>query len=223
MSPKLEAKALCYQLPDKTILNDVSFSLTQGEVLAIAGPSGSGKSCLLRLLNRLNEPTAGTVYLDGHDYRQLSPQQLRQRVGYIPQTPALQPGTVLENVTIGPRLRGETVAEEFAQHLLTRLHLTGYDNHEVSRLSGGEQQRVAIARTLLNQPEILLLDEPSSSLDHDTQQELERFLQELIHSYEVTCVLVTHDEMQAKRLAQRMVRLEKGAMVAMEELKPVVP
>ncbi len=222
MTPKLEAKSLSYQVSEKTIINNVSFHVTQGEILAIAGPSGSGKSSLLRLLNRLNEPTAGTVYLDDQDYRQLSPQQLRQRIGYIAQTPALQPGTVLENVTIGPRLRGETVTEETAQQLLTRLHLTDYDNYNVSYLSGGEQQRVAIARTLFNQPEVVLLDEPTASLDHHTQQELETFLQELINSSQITCILVTHDETQAKRLAQRMIRLKNGAMVALEELKPVV-
>ncbi|AZH24028.1 ABC transporter ATP-binding protein [Haloplanus aerogenes] len=209
----LRADNLGFEVEGDRILDEVSLDVASGETIAIVGPSGAGKSSLLRLLDRLDEPTEGTVYLDGTDYRTLDPQQLRKRVGLVPQNPALRSGTVRENVTIGPRLRGETVSEERLADLLDAVGLAGYADRETSDLSGGEAQRVAIARTVVNDPEVILLDEPTASLDSAAEAEVERLLSDLLASGGRTVVLVTHDERQAERLADRVVRMRDGRIV----------
>lgn len=218
MDAKLEAKTLSRVVDGDRIVDGVSFALTEGSVLAVLGPSGSGKSSLLRLLNRLDEPTDGTVFLDGTDYRDLPPQEVRRRIGSVPQSPALRDGTVSENVTIGPRLRGESVAAGTVEDLLRRMNLGGYADRDVADLSGGEAQRVAIARTLITEPEVLLLDEPTSSLDSASEEQVETLLERHIHETDLTTVLVTHDDSQAHRLADRVALLEDGRL---ESIGPV--
>lgn len=217
MAPKLEAHNLSYSVEEELIVDRVSFSVAEREVLAVIGPSGAGKSSLLRLLNRLDEPTEGTVYLDGRDYREIDPGTLRQRIGYVPQQPALRDESVYENVTTGPRLRGEEVDDEDVQRLLAQVDLIGYESREAVDLSGGEQQRIAIARSVFNRPEILLLDEPTSSLDADAESQVETLLGNLIAEFSLTVILVTHDRMQAKRLAERVAVLEKGRIASIGE------
>ena len=209
----LRAENLCFEIEEEHILDGVSLDVASGETVAIVGPSGAGKSSLLRLLDRLDEPTGGTVYLDGTDYRTIPPERLRKRVGLVPQNPALRSGTVRENVTIGPRLRGETVREERLSELLAAVGLGGYADRSTSDLSGGEAQRVAIARTVANAPEVLLLDDPTASLDSAAEAEVERLLADLLASGDRTVVLVTHDERQAERLADRVARLRDGRIV----------
>jgi len=204
------ADELSYEAGGERILDRVSLDVASGETVAIVGPSGAGKSSLLRLLDRLDEPTGGTVYLDGTDYRTLPPETLRKRVGLVPQDPALRGGSVRENVTIGPRLRGKTVSEARLSELLDALALSGYADRDASELSGGEAQRVAIARTVVNEPDVLLLDEPTASLDSAAEAEVERLLADLLADGDLTVVLVTHDERQAERLADRVARLRDG-------------
>jgi putative ABC transport system ATP-binding protein len=185
----------------------------KAEILAIVGPSGSGKSSLLRLLNRLDEPTEGNVYLDGGDYRQLAPRELRRRVGMVMQRPYLFAGTVLDNMRFGPRQRGEDLSPTAAEELLAGVGLSGFASRDVSNLSGGEAQRVSFARALANSPEVLLLDEPTSALDDDAKREVEAVIQRIGHEQGVACVLVTHDAAQAARLAERVLVLESGRIV----------
>ena len=147
------------------IVNDVSLDVRHGELLGIVGASGSGKSSFLRLLNRLDEPTSGTVFLDGQDYRQLPPRELRRRVGMVTQRPFLFPGDVASNLRFGPLQRGETLPDGEVSALLERVGLPGFATRDVINLSGGEQQRVSLARALANRPRCLLLDEPTSALD----------------------------------------------------------
>jgi putative ABC transport system ATP-binding protein len=209
----LRADELSYEIDGERILDRVSLEVASGETVAVVGPSGAGKSSLLRLCNRLDEPTGGTVYLDGTDYRTIDPQTLRKRVGMVPQNPALRGGTVRENVTIGPRLRGETVSEERLADLLDAVGLAGYADRDAGDLSGGEAQRVAIARTVVNDPEVILLDEPTASLDSAAEAEVERLLADLLSTGDRTVVLVTHDERQAERLADRVARMRDGRIV----------
>ncbi|WP_338740479.1 phosphate ABC transporter ATP-binding protein [Haloplanus salilacus] len=207
---KLRAAELEYKLDDERIVDGASLAVENGETVAIVGPSGAGKSSFLRLLNRLDEPTGGTVYLDGTDYRTIPPERLRKRVGMVPQAPALREGTVRENVTLGPRLRGEAIDEGRVEHLLDDVGLSGYADRRASDLSGGEAQRVAIARTVINDPKVLLLDEPTASLDGESETAIERLLADLLATGERTVVLVTHDERQAERLADRAARFVDG-------------
>ncbi|MFB6271550.1 MAG: ATP-binding cassette domain-containing protein [Salinibacter sp.] len=197
----------------KTLVADVSIEVRAAEVFVVFGPSGSGKTSLLRLLNRLDEPTRGTVYLDGTDYREIAPRTLRRRVGWVPQAPTLVEGTVAENVAWGPTLRDEPVDEDRLHELLGRLGLSGFAERAADRLSGGEAQRVAIARTLFNDPDVVLLDEPASSLDAEAAERVESLLADVMDAYSLTAVLVTHDADRARRLGTRGVRLEEGRVV----------
>lgn len=209
-TPKLETRNLERVVDGDRLLEDVSVSIPESTVLVVVGPSGAGKSSFLRLLNRLDEPTEGTVLLDGEDYRNLSPRGLRKRVGLVPQDPALVPGTVFENVARGPLLRDEPVDETHLAELLERLGLTGYEDRDVEELSGGEKQRVAIARTLLNDPDVLLLDEPTSHLDSAAEERVETLLIDLIRELDLTVVMVTHDEDQAQRIGDGVMVLQNG-------------
>lgn len=213
-TPKLRTERLSLTIGGDQIVRAVDLSIRAGETLTLVGPSGAGKSTLLRLLNRLDEPTEGTVYLDGTDYRTLAPTDLRSRVGLVPQSPALRDGTVRENVTAGARLRGDPVDAERVARLLDRVDLAGYGDRAAAELSGGEAQRVAIARTLLVDPEVILLDEPTASLDATAEAEVERLLTDLLADGDRTAVLVSHDEAQVDRLADRVVRFVDGQVAA---------
>jgi len=212
-SVPLATRDLTRVVDDAALVRDVTIDVHEGDIFIVFGPSGSGKSTLLRLLNRLDEPTAGTVLLDGTDYRSLSPRAVRQRVGLVPQQPALIEGTVAENVTWGPRLREAPVDTDRMQELLDRLGLAGFQNREADSLSGGEAQRVAIARTLFNDPDVVLLDEPVSSLDAVATDRVESLLADVMAAYSLTAVLVTHDADRARRLGARGIRLEEGRVV----------
>jgi len=211
--PVLETVHLSRKVGEIYIVQDVNIKVFRNEVVAIVGQSGAGKTSLIRLLNRLDEPTDGTVLLDGVDYRTIEPKELRRRVGMIMQRAYLFPGTVSDNIRFGPRQRGEDLTPEEVEALLARVGLSGFGERDVSRLSGGEAQRVSLARALANDPEVLLLDEPTSSLDERTKGEVEDLLVEVIRGGHLTCVLVTHDLAQAGRLANRVMIMEKGRIV----------
>lgn len=214
--PVLRTEGLTYAVGGRVLVDGVSVEVARGDVLAVVGPSGAGKSSLLRLLNRLDEPTAGTVYLDGVDYRTLPPRTLRQRIGMVMQAPYLFPGTVAENIGFGPEQRGKRLAREELARLLERVGLEGFEDREVARLSGGEAQRVSVARTLANRPEVLLLDEPTSALDEAAKADVEELLADVVRDRALTAVLVTHDPGQAARLADRVLTLEAGRVVGIQ-------
>ena len=218
----LETKNLSRSVADKVLVNDISVQVQVGEVVAVVGPSGSGKSSFLRLLNRLDEPTAGTVQLNGEDYRKLAPEELRRRLGMVMQTAYLFPGTVAENVAYGPLQRGQSLPAEQIDTLLQRVDLSGYQERGVSNLSGGEAQRVSIARTLANAPEILLLDEPTSALDEDSARGVEDLVLGIIRERRMTCVIVTHNNAQARRIAHRTMIIQGGKLVAIGPTKEVL-
>jgi putative ABC transport system ATP-binding protein len=186
------------------VLSGVSLAIPSGST-AVVGPSGSGKSTLLRLLNRLADPDEGVVRFHDTDVRELDPLDLRRRVGLVPQLPAPVPGTVADNIAYGPRLRGQEVDPG------PPLVLAGLDasfaERDASKLSVGEQQRVMLARALALEPEVLLLDEPTASLDSVATSAVE---DALLHLHGVSLVLVTHDRAQAERLADRTIELEAG-------------
>ncbi len=220
--PLLRAVELSRVVDGKALVQGATFTLYPREVLAVVGPSGSGKTSLLRLLNRLDEPTSGTVYLNGVDYRTISPRELRRRVGLVMQVPYLFPGTVADNVRFGPRQAGIILSDKAVEALLARVGLPGYGDRDVTHLSGGEAQRVALARALANRPQVLLLDEPTSALDEEAKAGIEALLQDLLASGEFAAVLVTHDLAQAARLAQRVLVMEAGRIVRSGPVKEVL-
>jgi ABC-type cobalamin/Fe3+-siderophores transport system ATPase subunit len=211
----LRAESLGRVVNGKILVEDVNFEIQTGEILAIVGPSGSGKSSLLRLLNRLDEPTSGTVYLEGTDYRQIAPRELRRKLGMVTQRAFLFPGTVAVNLRFGPAQRGESLSQDSIEQLLEQVGLKGYASRDIANLSGGEAQRVSVARTLANSPLALLLDEPTSALDNASKLGIELLIQKIVRDQNLTCVLVTHDVAQASRLAQRALLLESGHITRM--------
>ena len=209
----LRTEHLSRRVGDVAIVTDISLDVQRAKLLGIVGASGSGKSSFLRLLNRLDEPTSGAVFLESQDYRQLPPRELRRRVGMVTQRPFLFPGGVASNVSFGPRQRGETLPDAEIAHLLGRVGLPGFAGREVTNLSGGEQQRVSLARALANRPEVLLLDEPTSALDEQAKAGVEELICNLVRETSLTCLLVTHDREQARRMCDRVAILEAGRLI----------
>jgi len=192
------------------VLRDVSVTIGGGAT-ALLGPSGSGKSSLLRLLNRLSDPDSGTIVFEGVDVRERDVLDLRRRAVLVPQLPAPLPGTVADNVRYGPGLVGR---EPDVEGCLARAGLeAAYAEREAAELSVGEQQRVMLARALALGPDVLLLDEPTSALDEAARDGVERTLAELARAG-VSMVLVTHDRGQAERIASQVVELSDGQVVA---------
>ncbi len=216
--PIIRTENLTRNIEDKCIVDGVSISVQAGDVLAIVGASGAGKTSFLRLINRLDEPTAGTVYLNGQDYHTIPPRDLRRRVGMVMQIACLFPGTVADNVGYGPRQRGVPVADARIAELLAGVGLVNFAGRDVAQLSGGEAQRVALARALANQPDVLLMDEPTSALDDATIHDVEDLLTHIITAHGLTCLIITHDMAQAKRLATHIMVMEKGRLLRVEDV-----
>jgi putative ABC transport system ATP-binding protein len=216
--PLLRAEKLRREVGGKAIVQEASFVLRSGEVLAITGPSGAGKSSVLRLLNRLDLPTGGRVWLEGRETIGLDVHELRQRVGMVMQSANLFPGTVAENVGYGPGVRGTRgrsramLRSGEVEELLATVGLGGYAERDVAELSGGEAQRVSLARTLANRPQVLLLDEPTSALDDAAKLVVEEALRAAMAQVEGACLIVTHDAAQAARLAQRTLVMRAGVL-----------
>ena len=219
---RFETRHLSRAVGGKRLVDDVSVAVEPGEVLAVVGPSGAGKSSFLRLLNRLDEPTGGTVLVDGADYRAIAPRDLRRRVGMVMQTAYLFPGSVAANIAFGPRQRDEVLSADQTDALLARVGLPGYAARDVSGLSGGEAQRVSLARTLANAPEALLLDEPTSALDETSARAIEELILGIIRERGMTCVIVTHNKPQAERIAVRAMLMESGRLIAVGPTREVL-
>jgi putative ABC transport system ATP-binding protein len=200
-----------------TVLQDIGFALEGGGFLAIVGPSGSGKTTLLGLLAGLDRPTRGRVLLEGQDLSRLTEDQrarLRgEKVGFVFQSFHLIPTlTARENVQVPLELRGED-ARERAEELLARVGLSDRGHHYPAQLSGGEQQRIALARAFSNRPRLLFADEPTGNLDAATGARVIDLMAELNRELGTTLVLVTHDHDLASR-ARRIIRLADGRMVS---------
>nr|XP_043606452.1 ABC transporter I family member 17 [Erigeron canadensis] len=211
---KIQVKGLTRTL-DKgiTILQNVNLEIPRGKIMGIIGPSGSGKSTLLRALNRLWEPPSGTVFLDGKDITGLDVLDLRRKVGMLFQLPVLFEGTVATNIRYGPQLKGKKLTDQEVYNLLTFADLdSSFLDKPGSELSVGQAQRVALARTLANEPEVLLLDEPTSALDPISTQNIEDALVKL-KSRGMTVVMVSHSIKQIQRIADVVCLLVDGDIV----------
>ncbi len=199
-----------------TALDNVSVDVPDGRITALIGPSGAGKSALLRLLNRLDDPTSGEIHYRGEPIDAIPVRLLRRRVGFVFQTPVAFRGTVRDNLVeaatiaevpeaeVGPRIDEAVTLADIDGDLLDR---------PADRLSGGQLQRVSIARTLMTAPESLLMDEPTASLDPETADTLGRTIAQLSAERGLTVVMASHRIAEAKQLAGYAVMLDKGKVV----------
>lgn len=199
-----------------TVLDKVSLSLAQGSCCAVVGPSGSGKTTLLGLCAGLDRPTSGSVILDGVPLNQLDEDQLArvrsESVGFVFQTfQLISTLTALENVVVPLELRAETGIRRRAIELLDQVGLGDRLDHYPTQLSGGEQQRVSLARAFINHPKILFADEPTGNLDVETSAKVTELLFELNAASATTLVLVTHD-LELARRTQRVIELKGGVI-----------
>jgi putative ABC transport system ATP-binding protein len=203
-------------------LQDVSLDVARGERVAVMGPSGSGKSTLLNLVCGLDEPTTGTVQVDGIEFSKLDDnsrtRMRREKIGMIFQTFNLLPTlTAIENVSLPLRLKGSSrkSSEEMSKAMLERVGLKGRAEHHPDAMSGGERQRVAIARALVLRPPLLLADEPTGNLDSATGDEILSLLDDLHKETQVTILLVTHNDLAAAH-CDRILTMRDGRIVSEE-------
>jgi putative ABC transport system ATP-binding protein len=206
-----------------TVLDNISFSVDAGASMAIVGPSGSGKTTLLGLCAGLDQPTSGSVQLKQNQLENLNEDQLasvrNRHVGFIFQNFQLMPTlTAIENVMVPLELRGEKKVRATAMEFLQKVGLAERSHHYPAQLSGGEQQRVSIARAFSNRPDILFADEPTGNLDAETSHKIVDLIFGLNREAGTTLVLVTHDDELAAR-TQRIIHVKGGRIISDEPTK----
>ena len=216
---KVEHLVKQYGKGDNAVLavNDISFSVEQGEFVAIVGSSGSGKSTLLHLLGGVDRPTSGKVYIQGEDIYSLNSDKIaifrRRQVGLIYQFYNLIPIlNVKENITLPCELDGRTPDKSELDELINTLGLKDRVTHLPNELTGGQQQRVSIGRALINHPAILLADEPTGNLDSRSSDEIVELLKLSNQKYKQTIVMITHN-LEIAKIADRILRIEDGRLV----------
>ena len=208
-----------------TVLQQINFSIKKGSTVAITGPSGSGKTTLLGLCAGLDQPTSGEIILNGNPLSKKSEDELanirNQNIGFIFQNFQLMPTlTALENVMVPMELRGEKNIKNYALELLEKVGLADRADHYPVQLSGGEQQRVSLARAFSNKPAILFADEPTGNLDGETSDKIEKLLFELNVLAGTTLVIVTHN-MDLAAKTDRIIKLKSGKIIS-DETKTLV-
>ncbi|MDI3505816.1 MAG: lipoprotein-releasing system ATP-binding protein [Bacteroidota bacterium] len=222
MQKIIRVEQICKSFGALQVLKEINLEVRKGEIISIVGPSGAGKTTLLLIMGTLEKADSGKVWIDETDLSRLSEKKLsdfrNQNIGFVFQFHQLLPEfTALENVMI-PALIGNakrSEAEKNAKELLSLMHLTDRMEHKPAQLSGGEKQRVAVARALINRPSVVFADEPSGSLDSDNKAELHALFFELRDKLDQTFVIVTHDE-QLASITDRTIHLIDGKIASMK-------
>lgn len=215
----LKVQGVAKSYGDLQVLKSIDLEVKDAEIIAIVGPSGAGKSTLLQIMSTLDNPDTGKVLYGDEDAAQINGKKLvkfrNQNIGFVFQFHHLLPEfTAIENVAIPAMIAGKSKkeAEKLAMGLLTQLGLHDRGDHKPKQLSGGEQQRVAIARSLINQPKIIFADEPSGNLDSENADKLHQLFLDLRKEYGYTFVIVTHNR-QLAEMADRVVTMKDGMLV----------
>ncbi len=196
--PAVHFNHISYRIGDFPILKEVTGSFPEGRITTLVGPSGAGKTTLLKLCNGLLSPDEGELYIKGKEVREYNPVELRRMVGIALQSAPMVSGTVYDNLTLPLELQSQTLPKEEAEELLEDVGLTkDMLNRNVKDLSGGQRQKVSIARTLVNKPQVLLLDEITSSLDRTSLKEIEELIVKINKKYGTTIIWITHNLQQA--------------------------
>ena len=209
----LKIENLNLEIGTVKILKDISFTVQKKEIIALLGPSGSGKSSLLKSINMLNTPSCGQIKYHNNDIQEISPMALRKKIGYVLQKPTLFGNDVMENLKYPCELHQKVFDINLVEFYLKKVNLKpDILEKKPNELSGGEQQRISLVRTLLLEPEIILLDEVTSALDEDNTLLIEELIKYENENNELTVIFISHNNEQAKRLAQKVIYMEEGVI-----------
>lgn len=199
--PAIHLQRVSFEVADMKIIDEVTGSFPKQQITVLVGPSGAGKTTLLKMCNGLLNPTSGEIYLDGKAIKEMVPTDLRRRAGMVLQLTPMIEGTVFDNLALTLRLQGKELSQEKAHAILDQVGLEHkYLQHDSDSLSGGQRQKVSIARTLLNKSDILLLDEITSALDPSSLHEVEDLIRNLNEDHGITVIWITHNLEQARRM-----------------------
>ncbi len=216
---KLSIRQLQLKRAGKTVLRDISLEVAEGELLVVIGRSGSGKSSLLRCINRLNDIEAGEIKLDGRAISDMPVTELRRKVGMLFQKSTAFEGSVAENIAYGAQLQGEPLTRAAILDLMAQASLEeSLFDEKASALSGGQEQRLALARALALSPSLLLLDEPTSALDPIATSRVEEALLQLREKTRLTMIWVSHSIEQARRVGSRVLLLDEGRALRVDSV-----
>lgn len=216
---QIEFQNVSYSSEEKSILRNISIQIQTGDYISVMGPSGSGKSTFLKLICHLISPSEGKVLFSGSDMMQRDPVELRKTISYCFQNPVLFGNTVEDNFLFIYSIRKQKADWKRINSLLLQFHMEpDCLKHDVQSLSGGEKQRIALIRTLLFRPEVLLLDEVTSALDVENTQIVEQAVEKMNHDG-ITVIWVTHNPEQGKKQAGKLLTIENGQIKSLEVLK----
>lgn len=215
---KLKVRDVEFGYTSVPILKDVCIELAESEVLGVVGPNGAGKSTLIRCIDRILKPQRGSILLDGRDINEMRLMELAKRMGYVPQsTSQIFPATVFDTVLMGRRPHlGWRSSEKDEGKVLDVLQMLNIENlamRDINELSGGQQQKVFIARALVQEPDVLLLDEPTSNLDIRHQLEVMEIITSIVREKKISAIMAIHDLNLASRYADRIVMLNGGTII----------
>ena len=223
----LQLEGLRFEYPARPVLENISFNVEKGQVVAILGTNGAGKTTLLKCINRILIPTDGSIFIDGEAVENLGRNVLAQKIGYVSQQSKRSQSTVFDTVLLGrkPYIRWDinNTDMEIVSKALETLGMSGYALRYLDELSGGELQKVVIARALAQEPDILLMDEPTSSLDLKNQLEVLTLIRQISSQRGIACVVAMHDLNLALRFADRFLLLKDNTIFAAGGFEVMTP
>lgn len=221
----MEIRGLYKSFGRSKILKSINLDIEEGQVLALIGPTGSGKTTLLRLIDLLDLPTKGHIFFRGADVCHLSSREklkIRRKMGMVFQKPVMFRSSVHENVSYGLKVRGNGSSRLEIQRTLEEVGLSGYETRDATTLSGGEMQRIALARAIVIKPEILLLDEPTANLDPRSASAIDKIIKQLAHGG-TTVIMASHNISQCRRLADMVAVLVDGRITKTGRPEDILP
>ena len=223
----LDVRNINFSYNHRPVLSDVSFSAEAGELLAILGPNGVGKTTLLKCINALHRPASGEILVDGKDVLGMTPNEIARSIGYVAQRSEAAWLTVFDAVLMGrkPHIRLKIGEKDLriVEAGLRRLHLDGLSLRYVTQLSGGELQKVSVARALVQEPHLMLLDEPTSYLDLKNQIEILEIIRRVVDEHRIAAVMTMHDLNTALRYAQKFLFLKDHRVFATGHIEEITP
>jgi iron complex transport system ATP-binding protein len=223
----LDVQDTCFSYQCRAVLEQISFSVQPGELLAILGPNGVGKTTLLKCINAMHRPDDGAILVEGADVLRLSPPEIALSVGYVAQRSEAARLTVFDAVLMGrkPHIRWRVSEEDLkiVDAALKRLDLNALSLRHLDNLSGGELQKVAIARALVQEPKLLLLDEPTSALDLKNQMDILTMIRRVVDEHRIGAVMTMHDLNTALRFAHKFLFLKEGKIFATGPVHDIEP